>query len=71
MKMKIKKSEKMSSIFEFSISRLCYMELFMKIYAKKFDPIFLRDFWQIEAKMKIKMKKYEKWVQFLSSAYRN
>ena len=40
MKMKMKKSEKMSSIFEFSISRLCYMELFMKIYAKNFDPIF-------------------------------
>ena len=36
MKMKMKKFGKMSSIFEFSISELGYMKLFIKIWEKSF-----------------------------------
>ena len=35
MKIKMKKFGKMNSIFEFSISKLGYMAIFMKICAKK------------------------------------
>ena len=36
MKMEIKKHRKRSSIFDFSISKLGYMELFIKIWEKRF-----------------------------------
>ena len=51
---------KMNSIFEFFISKLGYMELFVKVYGKQFLTHFSGHFWQIEAKMKMKMKNYEK-----------
>ena len=38
--MKMKKHEKMSSIFEFSISKLGYVAVFLKILEKSFDPFF-------------------------------
>ena len=50
MKMKIKKSEKMNSVFELSISKLDYIETFMKICWKKLLTYFLGHFWLIEAK---------------------
>ena len=40
MKMKMKKIGKMSSIFELSMSKLSYVEIFMKILGKKFHLIF-------------------------------
>ena len=40
MKMKMKKCEKLISIFEFSISKSGYVAVFMKIWEKTFDPIF-------------------------------
>ena len=40
MKMKMKKFGKMRLIFEFSKSKLGYMELSKKIYEKMFQPIF-------------------------------
>ena len=56
-KMKMKKFEKMISIFEFSISKVCYVAIFMKICAKKILTDFVRHFWLIKAKMKMKLKK--------------
>ena len=41
MKMNVKKFGKTSSIFEFSISKLGYMELFIKIWEKIFFSKFL------------------------------
>ena len=41
MKMRMKKFGKMSSIFEFSISKLGYMKLFIKIWENKFFSNFL------------------------------
>ena len=41
MKMKMKKIGKISSIFEFSISKLGFKELFMKIWGKSFFSKFL------------------------------
>ena len=38
------KPAKKNLIFEFSISKLGYMGIFMKIREKKFDPFFLRHF---------------------------
>ena len=40
MKMQMKKFERMNLIFEFSISKLGYVTIFMKILQKKFDPFF-------------------------------
>ena len=40
MKMRMKKFGRMNLIFEFSISKLGYMTIFMKILQKKFDPFF-------------------------------
>ena len=40
MKMKMKKCGRMSSNFEFSISRLGYVAVFMKISETKFHPFF-------------------------------
>ena len=54
-----KKYGKMSSIFEFSILKLGYVAILMKIWKKKLT-YFLRHFWLIEAKMKMKMKKFGK-----------
>ena len=62
-KMKMKKSGKMNSIFELSISKLGYMAIFMKIFVKKILTHFIGHFWLILAKMKmlkIKIKKYGK-----------
>ena len=36
----MKKFGRMNLIFEFSISKLGYMTIFMKILQKKFDPFF-------------------------------
>ena len=62
-KMKVKKYGKMSSIFEFSISKLRYVGIFMKVWEKVFDP-FLKIFLTNLGKMKMKMKKYGKiiWI---------
>ena len=57
--MKIEKLGKMISIFEFSLSKLGNVSIFMKILWKIFDP-FLKHFWLIEGKIKIKMKKFGK-----------
>ena len=57
MKMKIKKFGKMNSSFEFSISKLGYMAIFMKICAKKILTHFVGYFWLIEAKINMKIKK--------------
>ena len=56
----MKKFKKMNLIFGFSISKLSYMAIFMKICGKKFLTLFLGHFWLIEAKMKMKMKKFGK-----------
>ena len=40
MKMKVKKYGKMFSIFQFSISKLGYVVIFMKIGKKIFDSLF-------------------------------
>ena len=40
MKMKMKKYGKMSLSFEFSMSKLGHMTIFMKIWAEKIWPIF-------------------------------
>ena len=58
-KMKMKKYRKMSSIFEFSTSRLGYVAIFIKIGVKKFWPFF-KTFLTIEGRMRMKMKKYGK-----------
>ena len=50
---------KMSSILEFAISKLVYVLVFMKVWEKTFGP-FLRHFWLIKVKLKMKMKKYGK-----------
>ena len=50
----------MSSIFEFSISKLGYLVIFLKVCAKKILTRFLGHFWLIATKMNIKMKKYGK-----------
>ena len=42
MTMKIKKNGKISSIFEFSISKLLYTELFIKIWERCFWNLYLR-----------------------------
>ena len=60
MKMKIKKTGKMNSTFDFSISKLGYIAIFMKICGKNILTHFLGHFRLLEAKMKMKMKKYEK-----------
>ena len=44
---KMKKYEKMISIFEFSTSKLSYVEVFMKIREKCFDPSFKTFFFSI------------------------
>ena len=44
MKMKMTKFGKMSSIFEFSISKLGYAEIFMKILGKNFSAIYFETF---------------------------
>ena len=62
MKMKMKKHGKMSPIFEFSISQLSYMAIFMKICGKIFLTHFLRRFWLIKAKMKMNIKNLGKFV---------
>ena len=59
MKIKMKKYWKMSSIFEFSISKLGYLPIFLKIKEKKFWPIF-KTFLTNQGKMKMKMKKFRK-----------
>ena len=70
MKMNMKKLGKMFLIFEFSISKLGYVVIFIKIGEKKFLTHFLRHFRLIKAKMKIK-KHLEKQVRFLNSPYQN
>ena len=45
MKIKKKKIRKIKSIFEFSISKLGYVAIFMKIVGKNFRPIFLGNFY--------------------------
>ena len=54
--MRMKKIGRMNLIFDFSISNLGYMAIFMKIWEKKLTH-FLRHFWLIRAKMKVQMKK--------------
>ena len=44
MKMKMKKFGKMTSIFEFSISKLGYVAIFMKILGKNFSGIYFKTF---------------------------
>ena len=71
MKMKIKRFEKNSLIFEFSISKYVIWQLSWKSEGRKlahFKDIF---FWLIEAKLKMKMKKFGKSDQFLNSPYQN
>ena len=55
---KLKKFGRMNLIFGVSISKLVYITIFMKIW-KKIDN-FLRHFWQIEAKAKLKMIQFGK-----------
>ena len=62
MKMKMRKYGKTNPIFEFSLSKLGYMEIFMKIWEKKYLTHFIGHFWLIEAKMKMTMKKYGKMI---------
>ena len=57
MKMKMKKYGEKISIFEFSISNLCYAAVFMEIQEIFFWPNFVIHFWRIEAKMEMNMKK--------------
>ena len=51
-----KKIWKMNFIFKFSVSKLGYMKIFMKIWEGKNLIHFLRHFWPSEAKMKMQMK---------------
>ena len=51
---------KMILIFEFSISNLGHMAIFMKICAKNYLTHFAGYFWLIEAKINMKIKKYGK-----------
>ena len=60
MKMSMKKFEKMNLIFEFSISKLSYVTIFMKIWEEKDLTLFLRHFWPIKTKMKMEIKNYGK-----------
>ena len=71
MKMKIKRFGKMSLIFELSISKLGYVAIFLKIWEKFFLTHFARHFWLIKTKMKMKIKRFGKWVWFLNSPYQN
>ena len=57
--MKMKKIGKMSRVYEFAISKLGDVAIFMKVCAK-FLTHFVGHFLLIEARMKMKMKKYEK-----------
>ena len=52
MKMKMKKFGRMNLILEFSISKLGYMAVFIKISEKKLTHL-LRHCWLIEAKIKM------------------
>ena len=58
--MKMKKIEKMSLIFEFSISKLGYTEIFIKVFGKNILTHFLGYYWLVKAKMKMNMKNYGK-----------
>ena len=63
------KFRKMSSIFEFSISKLGYMAIFMKICGKKISTHFVGHFWLSKAKMKVKMKKYREMSSNFESSW--
>ena len=52
----MKKYGKMFLVFEFSVSKLGYVVIFMKIGENSFW-LNLRHFWLIETKIKMKMKK--------------
>ena len=58
----------MSLIFQFSISKLGYKDIFMKICEKKVLTHFLGHFWLVEANMKMKMKKLKKMSLILEFA---
>ena len=70
LKCKWKQFGKMCLIFEFSISKLGYTEIFMKIYGKQILTHFLGYFW-VNIKMKMKIKNMGKWVRFLNLPYQN
>ena len=55
-KMRMKKFRKMKLNFEFSMSKLGYATIFMKILEENNLTHFLRHFWPIVAKMKMLMK---------------
>ena len=59
MKMKMKKIGKMSRVYEFAISKLGDVAIFMKV-CPKFLTHLVGYFLLIKARMKMKMKKYEK-----------
>ena len=59
-KMRMKKFARVNLIFEFSISKLGYINIFMKIWERKMLTHFLGHFWPIEVKMKLQIKKIEK-----------
>ena len=63
------KFRKMSSIFEFSISKLGFMAIFMKICGKKIWTHFVGHFWLSKAKMKVKMKKYREMSSNFESSW--
>ena len=46
-KMRMKKFERMNLIFEFSVSKLGYMTIFMKMWEKNTDPFLI----EVEMKM--------------------
>ena len=46
-KMRMKKFERMNLIFEFSVSKLGYMAIFMKMWEKNTDPFLI----EVEMKM--------------------
>ena len=60
MKKKMKKIEKINSIFSFARSRLGYMTVFMKIWEKKEIGPFFKTFLTNWGKGKVKMKKFGK-----------
>ena len=59
-KMRMKKIGKMNLIFEFCISKVGYVAIFMRIWEEKKLTHFLRYFSPIEARVKIEMKTFGK-----------
>ena len=68
MKMRMKKSERMNLIFEFSVSKVGYMAIFMKIWENKILPIFYKTFLTNQGKNqdgdeKILENEIDSWIQ--------